>query len=169
MKNSAINSILTAERTRFELCLTYTAQIILFVLLLGITVANYRSYRPVMSSVLHLRTLQEDISLQNRLPGNLNQQQRILPGEKELLLRETYHRVKNNLQTAIGLLDMQAAYISNDEVLKIIQNSQCRIYAMSVIHQKLYKSDTKYKLFGWQQVPFHNLAKDPQGCIANRW
>jgi two-component sensor histidine kinase len=169
MKNSVINSKLTAELTRFELYLTNTGQIILFVLQLGITVTIYCGYRRIMSSVLHLRTLQEDISLQKRLDGNLNHQQKILLGEKELLLRETDHRLKNNLQTAIGLLDMQAAYISKEKALKIIQNSQCRIYAMSLIRQKLYKSDAKYKLFGWQQVAFQNLAKGPQGCIANRW
>jgi two-component sensor histidine kinase len=169
MKNSAINSGLTAELTRFELYLTNTGQIILFVLLLGITVAIYCGYRRIMSSALHLRTLQENISLQNRLHGNLNHQQKILPGQKELLFRETYRRVRNNLRTAISLLDMHAAYFSNEEALKIIQNSQCRIYAMSLIHQKLYKSDVKYKLFGWQQVPFQNLAEGPQGCIAYRW
>jgi two-component sensor histidine kinase len=121
--------------------LTYTGQIILFVLLLVIAAAIYSGYRRIMSSVLHLRIVQEDISLQNRLLGNLNHQQKILLREKELLLREAYHRVKNNLQTTINLLDMQAAYISNEEALKIIQNSKRRIYAMSLITQKLYDSD----------------------------
>ena len=60
--------------------------------------------------------------------------------EKEWLLKEVHHRVKNNLHTVICLLESQAQYLEND-ALKAIENSQHRIYAMSLIHQKLYQSD----------------------------
>jgi two-component system, sensor histidine kinase PdtaS len=60
--------------------------------------------------------------------------------EKEWLLKEVHHRVKNNLHTVICLPESQAAYLEND-ALKAIENSQHRIYAMSLIHQKLYQSD----------------------------
>jgi two-component sensor histidine kinase len=60
--------------------------------------------------------------------------------EKEWLIKEVHHRVKNNLHTVICLLESQAAYLEND-ALKAIENSQHRIYAMSLIHQKLYQSD----------------------------
>jgi len=60
--------------------------------------------------------------------------------EKEWLLKEVHHRVKNNLHTVICLLESQAAYLEND-ALRAIENSQHRIYAMSLIHQKLYQSD----------------------------
>jgi two-component sensor histidine kinase len=60
--------------------------------------------------------------------------------EKEWLLKEVHHRVKNNLHTVICLLESQAAYLEND-ALKAVENSQHRIYAMSLIHQKLYQSD----------------------------
>ena len=60
--------------------------------------------------------------------------------EKEWLLKEVHHRVKNNLHTVICLLESQAVYLEND-ALKAIENSQHRIYAMSLIHQKLYQSD----------------------------
>ena len=63
-----------------------------------------------------------------------------LVGEKEWLLKEVHHRVKNNLQTIISLLESQAAYLEND-ALKAIGTSQNRIYTMSLIHQKLYQSD----------------------------
>jgi two-component sensor histidine kinase len=59
---------------------------------------------------------------------------------KEWLLKEVHHRVKNNLHTVICLLESQAAYLEND-ALKAIENSQHRIYAMSLIHQKLYQSE----------------------------
>jgi two-component system, sensor histidine kinase PdtaS len=59
--------------------------------------------------------------------------------EKEWLLREVHHRVKNNLQTVISLLESQAAYLENDS-LKALEVSRQRIYTMSLIHQKLYQT-----------------------------
>jgi two-component sensor histidine kinase len=61
--------------------------------------------------------------------------------EKEWLLKEVHHRVKNNLQTVVSLLESQAAYLKNNEALSAIQDSQNRVNAMSLIHQKLYHSD----------------------------
>ncbi|WP_159467798.1 sensor histidine kinase [Dyadobacter sp. 3J3] len=59
---------------------------------------------------------------------------------KEWLLKEVHHRVKNNLHTVICLLESQAGYLEND-ALKALEISQHRIYAMSLIHQKLYQSE----------------------------
>nr|WP_253906549.1 sensor histidine kinase [Chitinophaga sp. SYP-B3965] len=53
-----------------------------------------------------------------------------LAKEKEWLLKEVHHRVKNNLQTLVSLLESQS--------VSAVQNSQNRAYAMSLIHQKLY-------------------------------
>lgn len=61
--------------------------------------------------------------------------------EKEWLLKEIHHRVKNNLQTVISLLNSQSAYLDNDMALSAIKNSQHRIHSMSLIHQKLYNSE----------------------------
>lgn len=60
--------------------------------------------------------------------------------EKKWLVKEIHHRVKNNLQTIISLLESQSHYLK-DEALSAIQESQSRIYAMSLIHQKLYRED----------------------------
>lgn len=65
--------------------------------------------------------------------------QRLLD-EKEWLLKEIHHRVKNNLQTVVSLLESQSAYLQDDALLAI-QDSQNRVYAMSLIHQKLYQSE----------------------------
>jgi two-component sensor histidine kinase len=63
-----------------------------------------------------------------------------LVDEKEWLIKEVHHRVKNNLQIVISLLQSQAAYLETD-ALKAIETSQNRIYTMSLIHQKLYQSE----------------------------
>ncbi|MCF6133184.1 tetratricopeptide repeat-containing sensor histidine kinase [Flavobacterium wongokense] len=61
--------------------------------------------------------------------------------EKETLLREIHHRVKNNLQIITSLLNMQSENIKDATVLASLQEGQSRVQAMSLIHQNLYQSD----------------------------
>ena len=65
---------------------------------------------------------------------------RHLVDEKEWLLKEIHHRVKNNLHTITSLLESQSAYLEND-ALDAIRDSQHRVFAMSLIHQKLYQTE----------------------------
>ena len=60
----------------------------------------------------------------------------------EILLRETHHRVKNNLQIISSLLSMQSKFLVDEKSKAIITDSQNRIVSMSLIHQKLYQNDT---------------------------
>jgi two-component sensor histidine kinase len=76
----------------------------------------------------------------NVIVTHKNQQLQSLLTEKEWLLKEVHHRVKNNLHTVICLLESQARYLEED-ALRAIESSQNRIFAMSLIHQKLYQSD----------------------------
>ncbi len=58
--------------------------------------------------------------------------------EKELILREVHHRVKNNLQTVSSLLSLQAKNSANDKIKELIHSSQNRVISMAMIHEMLY-------------------------------
>lgn len=60
--------------------------------------------------------------------------------EKEALLQEVYHRVKNNLQVVSSLLNLQSGYVQDPATQKMLQDSQTRLRAMSLIHETLYRS-----------------------------
>ncbi len=61
--------------------------------------------------------------------------------EKEVMLREIHHRVKNNLQVVSSLLNMQARNATDEETLRILAESRDRIIAMSLIHSQLYEGN----------------------------
>ena len=62
--------------------------------------------------------------------------------EKEALLGEVHHRVKNNLSLILGLIEMQAAYSEDGYFKKQLSEIRSRILAMALIHDKMYKSST---------------------------
>ena len=86
----------------------------------------------VAGFVMNVRDITERKQAEERIHASLR--------EKEILLREVHHREKNNLQVISGLLELQASSIGNPDLTGMLNQSQSRIQAMALVHEKLYAS-----------------------------
>lgn len=124
----------------------------LLVLMLGVVYNRYRS-KQQSNKLLHaqqsklqvqheeLQSQQASLRVQQQQIQEKNQILQQLLFEKERLLREIHHRVKNNLQIVMSLLNSQIASLQDKNALSAIQDSQNRVQTMALIHQKLYQSE----------------------------
>jgi two-component sensor histidine kinase len=78
---------------------------------------------------------------------NLLKEKDQLLNEKGWLITEIHHRVKNNFHIVASLLEIQSSYLKNKAALSAITDSQRRIHSMSIIHQKLYQSDSLSNIY----------------------
>lgn len=122
-------------------------------LLLG--VSAYVGYRIKQKSNRQLRDQQEEINRQNGvLQSLLSEKEEFLLekdkliedkdnllNDKDWLLKEVHHRVKNNLQIIMSLLRTQLSHLKNEDARQAIIESEGRVQAISLIHQKLYNTD----------------------------
>ena len=101
---------------------------------------NFKGYRGVKRDITERKRIEEQINLS------------LL--EKEILLKEIHHRVKNNLQTVSGLLYLQSLDTRSEEALAVLDDSRNRVRAMALIQEKLYQSKN------YAQVDFGEYLKE---------
>jgi two-component sensor histidine kinase len=82
-------------------------------------------------------------SLEREIVQRREMEQKLLESlqEKDILLKEIHHRVKNNMQVISSLLRLQAEDSGNAEFLRALRDSQLRIQSMALVHQLLYQSE----------------------------
>ncbi|PZR25402.1 MAG: histidine kinase [Citrobacter freundii] len=127
-KNQLQDASLQREKLLRNIVIAGACMVIFFMMLI------YNRYRTKKKAARLLEDKQDEINRQN------SKLKRLLD-EKEWLLKEIHHRVKNNLQIVISLLNSQSKFLDNKDAKAAIRNSQYRMYAMSLIHQKLYQTD----------------------------
>ncbi|MBI4670817.1 MAG: GAF domain-containing protein [Chloroflexi bacterium] len=93
---------------------------------IGAAIQNAQLYGAMQQEVVVRQRAEEEIKLSLK--------------EKEILLKEIHHRVKNNLQIITSLLNLQSAQIKDAEAATMFRESQARVRSMALIHEKLYQS-----------------------------
>ncbi len=89
--------------------------------------------KKAMGTMGVLRDITELKKAEEELKNNIHQ--------KEILLKEVHHRVKNNLQVISSILNLQTSYINDEDTLGVIRECQDRIKSMAFIHESLYQKE----------------------------
>jgi two-component sensor histidine kinase len=117
-------------------------------LLLLLLFVAFNRYRIKQKANKLLQEKQDEINSQNLVLEKMVQEEKKITAEKdrlltekEWLMKEINHRVKNNLQVVMSLLNTQSAYLKDEAALNAIQESRHQVYAISLIHRKLYQTD----------------------------
>lgn len=123
-----------AEASRRVMYIGFASLFIIILFILARYVSKQKSNR--------LLSLQkEEIDKKNHLLETVVMEKDDLLISKEWLLKEVHHRVKNNLQLVMSLLNSQTNYLKDESAMKAVMESKHRVLAMSLIHQTLYSSE----------------------------
>jgi two-component system, sensor histidine kinase PdtaS len=139
-----------------------TTNIIIIGLIVAVAIAGviYYLYRAIRSA---LKSQRDTVNQKNQVVERMLQ-------EKEWLLREVHHRVKNNLHTIVSLLESQSYYLKNEDALAALKQSQNRVNAMSLVHKKLYSSEnisgTNMHLYLSELVSYLRDSFETSGYVA---
>ena len=108
------------------------------VLMLLLVLSLFNSYK--------LKKSRKEVREKNKEITFKNEQVKIALSEKEVLLKEVHHRVKNNLQVISGLLELQNISVTDESVKLALQEGQNRIQSVALVHKMMYQSENVSKV-----------------------
>jgi two-component sensor histidine kinase len=97
-------------------------------------------------NVFKLKKSKNEIKIKNNQILNKNKKIKETLEEKEVLLKEVHHRVKNNLQVISGLLELQNIAVSDESVKQALKEGQNRVQSVALIHKMMYQSESVSKV-----------------------
>lgn len=109
------------------------------------------------------RKKRKEIEQKNNLISAKNDTIKESLAEKEMLLKEIHHRVKNNLQIISGILELQNLKISDENAKIILKEGQARIQSIALIHKTLYQSEN------FSKVPFQSYLTELVQAIQDTY
>lgn len=109
------------------------------------------------------RKKRKEIEQKNNLISAKNDTIKESLAEKEMLLKEIHHRVKNNLQIISGILELQNLNISDENAKIILKEGQARIQSIALIHKTLYQSEN------FSKVPFQSYLTELVQAIQDTY
>lgn len=124
VKGAELNESIANEGRERNLKILFAIALIGSLIILFLAFRLYAQKRKGMTELINKN---EIISVQNE--------------ERELLLKEIHHRVKNNLQVVSSLLDSQKNALSDESARMVVEDGQSRVKAMALIHEKLYQNE----------------------------
>jgi PAS domain S-box-containing protein len=99
-------------------------------------------------NIVEFQALGRDITELKQAEGRLKASAR----EKEVMLQEIHHRVKNNLQIMMSLLDLQSQYVDDERYFGVLKDAEHRILSMALVHEQLYQSENFAEIQAGQYV-----------------
>jgi two-component sensor histidine kinase len=138
-----LNSIhLNPNELKIIYGINFISSFIFTVMLIRVFATNNENYIEMLKTA-NISLEGQQLSLQNEIDEkikiNLELEKSIT--EKEMLLSEVHHRVKNNLAVISGLLDLENLFVKEKSTSDILKDSKNRIKSIALLHEKLYKHD----------------------------
>jgi two-component sensor histidine kinase/ABC-type amino acid transport substrate-binding protein len=129
---------------------------LLFIVGISITYHNYDLKKQVKNRTNDLeRELEEKSKIEKNLKKSIE--------EKEVLLAEIHHRVKNNLAITSSLFQLEMMHVEEDKIVDLLSNSVMRIKSIAMVHEKLYESKD------FKSIPFHVYLTEILPKIENKY